>query len=85
MTITHFRIDPALAALRKRPEWTAFHRACGRAGFFFRTDSDGSVCFTIERGAEIILAHGATLTEAHNKSGRGTPETLLALMELHSE
>lgn len=88
MTAQHFRIDEPLATLRKRPQWAAFHRACGRAGFFFKTGAGEAVCFTVERGVELILAHGSGPTpvsaviDAHNRSGRATSETLIALMEL---
>jgi len=90
-----WRPDPAIDAARRQPGWYAFHRACGRLGVYFdhpgRSARGGVyevLCFTVrgDRQYELARGHGPTpvaaLADAHDRSGRGTSETLTALMEV---
>jgi len=56
--LLHYRVDPRLDELRKKPEWVAFHKACGQHGLFFddidpvgRSGQYGAVTFRLERSA----------------------------------
>lgn len=59
-----WRPDIAITAARKRPEWAAFHRACGNLGLYFdhcqRVGRSGfSVdAFTTRNGVAVLLANG---------------------------
>lgn len=87
--------DPAIEAARKLPGWGAFHRECGKVGLFFdhperegRRGAWGFDAFTVEARVPrlLVTGKGATvidaLTDAHDRSGRGNPETARLLAAL---
>ncbi|WP_242136985.1 hypothetical protein [Sphingomonas sp. TREG-RG-20F-R18-01] len=86
-----WRIDPAVEAARKLPDWGPFHRECGKLNVFFdhiekQSKAFAASAFTLKRhptGFEHIhLADGrgltviAALEDAYQKSGRVVPAAL---------